>query len=190
MSMAVPGATTTPTAPQPQSQSPFAPGGPFGPPTAQQVAHKQQVQDTRNKIGAELEKNYPNFKQVFKDMGTLTKDEAADFARKLRLEHPELHKKLILEAKNDPDTKATLFSDEPILSKKILEGEAKDLVRAVRAVEPNSVVSIMNRIPKNERADVLREIERTNPGEIRWLRAVCRDSNDPAMREAFKEFGR
>ena len=75
-------------------------------------------------------------------------------------------------------------------SKKIVEREAKSLVRAVRNVEPNLVVELMNRIPKNERAEVLRQIERTDPGEIRWLRAVCRDSNDPAMRQAFRDYGR
>jgi len=66
----------------------------------------------------------------------------------------------------------------------------KHCARALRNVEPNNVVDLMNRIPKNERADVLREVERTDPKEIRWLRAVCRDSNDPAMKQAFKDYGR
>lgn len=170
--------------------NPFAPGGAFGPPTAQQLAHKKQVQEIRNKIGQELGKNYPNYKLIFQEMGQLSKDEAADFARKLRLEHPELHKKLIREAHHDPDTKATLFADEPALSEKIVQQEAKQLVRSVKDVSPSETVEIMNRIPRNERAEVLREIERTDPGEIRWLRAVCRDTNDPAMRQAFKDFGR
>ncbi len=176
--------------PNATNPSPFAPGGPFGGPTAQQLAHKKQVQEIRNKVGQELQKNYPSFKLIFQEMGQLSKDEAADFARKLRLEHPELHKKLIREAHNDPDTQATLFADEPALSQKMVEKEAKQLVRSIKDVSPNQTVEIMNRIPKNERADVLREIERTDPGEIPWLRAVCRDTNDPAMRQAFKDFGR
>lgn len=170
--------------------NPFAPGGAFGGPTAQQLAHKKQVQEIRNKVGQELGKNYPSYKLIFQEMGKLSKDEAADFARKLRLEHPELHRKLIREAHNDPDTQATLFSDEPALSEKIVRQEAKQLVRSVKDVSPNETVEIMNLIPKNERAEVLREIERTDPGEIRWLRAVCRDTNDPALRQAFKDFGR
>lgn len=162
----------------------------LGGPTAQQLAHRKQVQDIRNKVGQELQKSYPSEKLIFQEMGKLSKDEAADFARKLRLEHPELHSKLIKMASGDPDTRATLFADEPALSKKIVEQEAKQLVRSVKDVSPNRTVELMNRIPKNERAEVLREIERTEPGEIRWLRAVCRDTNDPAMRQAFKDFGR
>ncbi|MFO0725691.1 MAG: hypothetical protein U1E65_18040 [Myxococcota bacterium] len=172
------------------AQGPFAPGGPLGPPSQAQLQHQKDVQDIRNKVGTELKKNYPDFKMIFKEMGKLSKDEAADFARSLRLHHPELHKKLIHEAASDPDTKATLFADEPALSAKIVEKEAKNLVRSVKDVEPNRTVELMHLIPKNERADVLRQIEKTDPDQIRWLRAVCRDSGDAAMREAFKEFGR
>lgn len=173
-----------------QPQNPFAAGGPFGPPSAAQIQHQKDVQDLRNLVGRELQKSYPNFKLIFKEMGKLSKDEAADFARSLRLNHPELHIKLVREAKNDADTQATLFADEPALSKRIVEREAKQIIRSLKDVSPNLTVELFNAIPKSERVDVLREIERTDPGQIRWLRAVCRDSGDKALRDAFKEWGR
>jgi hypothetical protein len=172
-----------------QGPGPFTAGGPFGPPNPHQVARQLQVQTIRNRVGQELMQDPPDFNRVFSEMGKLSKGEAASFARDLRLNHPELYQKLGSASANDPDTRATILSDEPALTRGIIQGQAKSLGRTALHGMPSEAIAELTRVPPADRAEVLRELAATDRTGLRALAQVCRDTQDPVLIDAFRRAG-
>lgn len=172
-----------------QAPGPFGPGGPFAPPNPLHVARQLQVQTIEGRVTQALRQDPPDLNRVYSEMGKLGKNEAAAFVRDLRLNHNELYQTLGNAAANDPDTKATVLSDEPALTQSIIQRQAKSLGRTALHGMPSEAVAALTHVPRADRADVVRELQATDNTGFRALAQVARDTQDPVLLDAFRRAG-
>lgn len=161
----------------------------FPPRPPLEVARELQVQTIRNWVGGELSRQSPDYDRVFREMGKLSKDEAAQFVRDLRTQHNSLYQKLGSVARRDEATRATVLSDEPALTRQIIAGQAKHLGRTAIHGMPSETIAELTAVPRDDRAEVVRKIYDEDRSAYRALAQVCRDSQDPVLIDAFRRAG-